>query len=187
MGWPKALLPVGERGEAAVDVVVRTLHDGGAAPIVVVVGCHATEIRGGARLERTVVVDHAGWAAGRTSSLQAGLRALPEETQAVVLAQVDMPYIRAATVAALLRAHASAAADVEAIVPVHDGRRGHPVLLRRRLFLPIAALGPDEPLSTVVRAARVATVAVDDPGILIDLDTPDDLAAGPGRSGAAGM
>jgi CTP:molybdopterin cytidylyltransferase MocA len=179
MGRPKALLPVGPGGETAVDVVLRALHDGGVRPVVVVVGRHAAEIRAGARLPRAVIVEHAGWAAGRTSSLQAGLRLVADESAAVVLALVDMPFVRASTVAALVHAHESAPADVEAIVPTHGGRRGHPVVVRRALFVPIAALGPDEPLSTVIRAARVQFVPVDDPGVLIDLDTPEDLASAP--------
>lgn len=183
MGSPKALLDVGGRGgervgaRTAVDAVADTLRRGGAGPVVVVLGARADAVRAGARLERAVVVVHPGWAAGRTSSIQAGLAALPAGATAVVLALVDMPLVRPETVAALLAADAAAPADVEAIVPVHGGRRGHPVLLRRALFPRIAALGPDAPLSDVLRAARRAEVAVDDPGIHVDLDTPGDAAA----------
>ncbi len=175
MGSPKALLDVG--GRTAVDAVADKLRRGGAAPVLVVLGARADAVRAGARLEDAVVVPHPGWAAGRTSSIQAGLAALPEDASAVVLALVDMPLVRAETVAALRAAHASAPPDVEAIVPVHGGRRGHPVLLRRVLFARVVALGPDAPLSDVLRAARRAEVPVGDPGIHVDLDTPDDAAA----------
>jgi nicotine blue oxidoreductase len=173
MGRPKALLQIG--GRTAVDVVAATLREGGCDDVVVVVGAHAAEIRAGARLHGVRVVEHPGWASGRTSSVQAGLRALPADAGAAVLALVDMPYVAPATVAALLAVHASAPDDVEAVLPTHGGRRGHPVLLRRALFPRIAALGPDEPLSAVVRAARVLEAAVADAAVLVDLDVPEDL------------
>lgn len=173
MGRPKALLAID--GSTAIDRVAESLRAGGCAPVVAVVGAHAAETRSGARLRDVVVVDHPGWAAGRTSSIQAGMKSLPPDADAFVLALVDMPYVRATTVQTLVRAHAAAPADVGAVVPTHDGRRGHPVVLRRPLFARVAALGPDAPLSTVVRAATVLEVACDDPGVLVDLDTPEDL------------
>ncbi|MCG3133051.1 MAG: Molybdenum cofactor guanylyltransferase [Planctomycetes bacterium] len=173
MGRPKALLPLA--GAAFVDAVAETLRAGGARPVLVILGSHEAEIRRGAKLRDVEIVSHAGWAAGRTSSIQAGLRALPSDAPAAILALVDMPFVRSATVAALLRVHAAAPDDVEAVVPSFGGRRGHPVLLRRPLFPRVLALGPDEPLSTVIRAAHVLPVAVDDPGIHTDLDAPEDL------------
>ncbi|MCE9638073.1 MAG: nucleotidyltransferase family protein [Planctomycetes bacterium] len=196
MGRPKALLPID--GKAAVDVVTATLREGGCEGVVVVVGRHAAEIRAGARLEGVRVVDHAGWAAGRTSSLQAGLHALgldddedaaahdqhdddrhddpasPSNAHGIVLALVDMPYVRAATVRALLDA-LRASPGAEIAVPVHAGRRGHPVAIRRAVFPRLLALGPDESPRDVLRAARAVEVPVDDPGVLIDLDTPEDV------------
>jgi len=92
MGRPKALLHV--RGAPAVETVVATLRCGGCAPVVVVTGRHAAEIRAGADLSGCSVVEHAGWAAGRTSSLRAGLAAVPADADGVVLALVDMPLVR---------------------------------------------------------------------------------------------
>lgn len=171
MGRPKALLPVG--GRPAVEVVCATLRAGGARDVVVVVGRHAAEIRAGADLGAVRVVDHAGWEAGRTSSIQAGLAALPADAAWTLLALVDMPLVRAQTIRALLAAPRE---DADVLVPLHDGRRGHPILLARSLFARIAALGPDEPLTSVVRAARRRDVTVDDPGVLLDFDSPDDLS-----------
>jgi CTP:molybdopterin cytidylyltransferase MocA len=172
MGRPKALLPV--NGRPAVEPVCSALVGGGATAIVVVVGKHAAEIRAGADLSGMTVIDNANWSSGRTSSVQSGLAALPPTAEWTLLALVDMPLVRAATVRALLAAPRGGA---DVVVPVHDGRRGHPILLRRTLFAQIAALGPDEPLNTVVRAARRIDVAVDDPGVLIDFDEPGDVAA----------
>lgn len=170
MGSPKALLPIG--GRPAVEVIVETLRAGGADDVVVVVGRHAAEIRAGADLRGARVIDNPNWAAGRTSSIQTGLAALATGTEWTLLALVDMPLVRPDTVRTLL---AAAPADADVVVPVHDGRRGHPILLRRTLFAAIAALGPDEPLRDVVRAARRLDVPVTDAGVLIDFDAPGDV------------
>jgi molybdenum cofactor cytidylyltransferase len=171
MGRPKALLPVS--GRPAVEVVCATLRDGGASDVVVVVGRHAAEIRAGAELSHVRVVDNPRWDSGRTSSVQAGLAALAPDADETLLALVDMPLVRAATVRDLL---ATPRGDAEVLVPVHEGRHGHPILLRRALFARILALGPDEPLHTVVRSARRLDVPVEDPGVLVDFDEPSDLA-----------
>ncbi len=178
MGRPKALLPID--GRPAGERVAATLRSGGCDPVVVVVGRHAAEIRAGADLTACTVVDHAGWAAGRTSSLAAGLGALPGGVTAAVLALVDMPYVRAATVRALVAA-AALASRPEVVVPVHGGRSGHPVLLHAALFPAIRALPGDTPLRELLRTRRRLDLPVDDPGVLVDLDTPDDLPP-PGTS-----
>ena len=102
MGRPKALLSVA--GRPAVEVVAGALASAGCGPIVVVVGRHAEEIRSGADLSAYDVLDHAGWADGRTSSIQAGLAAVPKDAGAVVLALVDMPLVRPETVRAVVDA-----------------------------------------------------------------------------------
>jgi molybdenum cofactor cytidylyltransferase len=185
MGSPKALLPID--GVPAADVVCGVLRAAGADPVIVVVGRHAKEIREGAALRAATVVDHRGWAAGRTSSLQAGLAALPDDVDGVLLALVDMPFVRRETVAALVARFREAAgprgtsgrAGPEVVLPVHGGHRGHPVLFAARVLPRILALGPDEPLSPLVRASEILPVPVEDPGVLQDLDTPEDAARGP--------
>ncbi len=173
MGRPKALLSVG--GRPGVEVVTTSLLGAGCDPVIVVTGRHAREIREGADLARCRVVEHAGWAAGRTSSIQAGLSAVPGGAEAAVLALVDMPLVAPATIAALCAAWTAAAERPDVIVPRHAGRGGHPVLLAASLFTPIAALAPDAPLRDLLRSARRLDVDVDDPGVRIDLDTPADL------------
>ncbi len=179
MGRPKALLPID--GRPAVEQVVQTLVAGGCAPVVVVIGRHADEIEAEASLVGVTVVRHAGWATGRTSSIQAGLAALAaraalsSDAAGVVLALVDMPYVRAATVTALIAAFEASRPDVA--IAAHGGRRGHPIVLSAAMLPKVRALGPDQPLRDVVRAAASTEVAVDDPGVLVDLNTPEDLAA----------
>ena len=175
-GRCKALLPIG--GSAAVDVIVANLREAGVSPVIVVVGKHAAEIIAQADLSDAEVVIHEDWEEGRTSSIQAGLQAVPDEASAAILALVDMPYVKASTMAALVGAF-EALPGSQAIIPIQGNRRGHPIVLSRALFYKIDDLGPDEPLRNLLRDARAVEIPVEDPGVLIDLDKPEDLKKAP--------
>ncbi len=90
--------------------------------------------------------------------------------------------VRAETFASVIEAYRRLATPIA--IASYQGRRGHPVLFARELFVELAAAPEDQGARAVVAAdpARVAYVDVDDPGILMDLDTPEDLErAGLGR------
>jgi len=86
----------------------------------------------------------------------------------------DMPEIQPATVQAVCGALESGASIV---IPCHQGRRGHPVGFSGEHRAALLALEGDEGARRVVRALadRVLELAVDDPGVLADIDTRDDL------------
>lgn len=110
--------------------------------------------------------------AGMGHTLAAGVRATPEALGWVV-ALADMPRLQACTVAAVaqaLRDGASLAA------PFHQGQRGHPVGFGREWRDALMALQGDAGARDLLRehAGRITRVAVDDPGCLQDIDTPDD-------------
>jgi len=173
MGRAKALLPIGDT--SFIRRIAASLLTGGAASVTVVVGRHAAEISAHLRETDLRVIEHAGWDTGRTGSLQAGLRALPHDSAGVLLALTDMPWFRADTLRTLLTAfHAHPEADFCA--PRYGERHGHPIALRRTLFDDIAALGPDAPLRDLLRTRRRVSVDVDDPGVLHDANTPEDLS-----------
>jgi molybdenum cofactor cytidylyltransferase len=87
--------------------------------------------------------------------------------------------VQAATLARL-RETASGHAIV---VPRYGGRRGHPVVFSSALFGEILATPDELGARHVVRqdASRVYELDVDDPGVLVDVDTPADLARLRGR------
>lgn len=89
-----------------------------------------------------------------------------------LVALADMPWVRRDTLSAV-----RAAASPDGItVPVHRGRRGHPVAFGRLLWDELAALRGDVGARELLRRHRVAAVDVDDPGVAADVDTPADLA-----------
>ena len=117
--------------------------------------------------------------AGLGASLACGVAALPDALDGVLVLLGDMPRVRAATCRALLDAF-ERAPPTAALAPVHVGTRGHPVLFGVAHRPALAALTGDVGARRVLAAADVVPIAVDDPGILLDVDTPEDLARAAG-------
>jgi molybdenum cofactor cytidylyltransferase len=114
----------------------------------------------------------AGYADGMSASLKTGVSAAAA-FDGVLVCLGDMPFVRPETFDRLADAHAGQAA----IFPTWNGRRGNPVLLGRALFANIQSLTGDEGARALLKAIpeQVAEIAVDDPGILSDIDRPDAL------------
>lgn len=123
---------------------------------------------------RVTIVGNPDPERGMFSSIQAGLAAAPDDVPVLVI-PADMPFVAAATVAAVA-AHAATTGTV--VIPVHDGRRGHPIALPARLREGLLARDPSISLKAALAAldAPIALVDVADAGILHDVDTPADLS-----------
>ena len=114
---------------------------------------------------------------GLGSSLASGVAALSSATAAVLVVLGDMPRIPAAVHRAL--AAAFTGDETEIWVPTFEGRPGHPVLFGRAHFAALAALNADEGARSVLAAqsAAVRRLELPEPGILLDVDTPESLQA----------
>ncbi|MPS47530.1 nucleotidyltransferase family protein [Methylobacillus sp.] len=93
---------------------------------------------------------------------------------AIVVALADMPFIRPDTIAAVA---AQLATGARIAAPAYQGVRGHPVGFSHQLFAQLAALSGDEGARSVLQrhAQDIELVACDDPGILQDFDTWEEL------------
>lgn len=176
MGEPKPLLRF--RGERFLERVVGALRAGGCDPVLVVVAppdepaaeAIAAAARGaGARVVVNPLPD-----AEQVDSLRAGLAALPPAAEVAVVAPADVPAIDAAAVRAVVGAFRARGAPV--VRAVHGGRHGHPVLFARRVFSELFADPLAEGARSVVHAHadEMEEVAVESPGVLLDVDTPED-------------
>jgi molybdenum cofactor cytidylyltransferase len=174
MGYPKPLLKVGDETFVAhLTAAMLTV----VARLTIVVGAHADRVRPAIPPDpRIKVVDNPEWTRGQLSSIKAGIRALPSEASAAIIHLTDHPTVKAETFAALVDAHRQSAKPI--VIARHSGRRGHPVLFERAVFNELLDAPEDQGARVVVNAnpSRVVYVDVDDPGILLDLDTPEDLA-----------
>lgn len=110
---------------------------------------------------------------GMGASLACGVRAAADAA-GWVIALADMPFVRPDSIVAVADALRAGAAIA---IPGHEGERGHPIGFARAFHAELAALGGDVGARAIVarERARVVQVPVNDPGILRDIDTPDDL------------
>jgi CTP:molybdopterin cytidylyltransferase MocA len=172
-GHPKALLPVG--GRTFLEAILAALDDAGVIARRVVVGAHGPEIRAALSLPEKTWVENPDHDAEMLDSFRLGLRSLPlDALDYVLLWPVDHPQVTPATVWAIKDAAGNSGAPV--VLPVHGGRRGHPVAFAVRLADELDAVSPGEGARSVVRAHadELEEVEVGDPGILRDVDTPAD-------------
>jgi molybdenum cofactor cytidylyltransferase len=122
---------------------------------------------------RVIVCDDAG--EGMARSLACGVRGTSYAT-GWIIALGDMPAVSAATLNGI-RSALEAGAPI--VLPVHDGRRGHPVGFSARFRDDLVALRGDVGAREIVQthAAQVLALEVADPGVLADVDTREDLAS----------
>ncbi len=168
----KPLLPLG--ATTVVERVLATVREAGVETIRVVVGWNAALLipvleRCGAPWTR-----NERFAEGMYTSIQVGLRSLPTDVAAFFLLPADMPLVQSATLAQLA---AEWDAQPKGIVyPCHHGKRGHPPLIAAGYISEILAAEPAGGLREVLgeRSSEARLVECADPGVLIDLDTPDE-------------
>jgi len=91
---------------------------------------------------------------------------------------VDVPAVSERTVRMLMETMESSVEETVLFVPSHQGRRGHPVLMRAALSAEFLKLAPAASAREVIHARRAGTryVETGDAGILRDIDTPAEYA-----------
>ncbi len=173
MGACKLTLPWGER--TVIGQVAAVLRAGGAQPVVVVTGGWRREVEAALRgLEGVTSAFNPRYGDGEMlHSLHAGLRALPAEAGACLVALGDQPQMRVETVRRVIAAFRETAAPL--VVPSYRRRRGHPWLAARPLWAELLALEPPRTLRDFLNARGEAIRYVDAPdaSILLDVDTPE--------------
>lgn len=170
------------KGGVLLDAALRSAHAAPVSSVWVVVGAHRAEmtvavgafLRGnpaGPKVELVTCEDHA---LGISASLARGLSALPADAAGAFIFLGDMPAIPPGLAACLL-GHLKK--PILAVAPVAHGQRGHPVLISAELFDRFRRMSGDRGGRVILDGLgdRLATVEVDDAGILADIDTAADL------------
>jgi molybdenum cofactor cytidylyltransferase len=173
----------GAGGKLLADVggapVIRRVADAvgsvGFAEVIAITGAGDAAIRralGGADLFISHTPD---WTEGMAASLRAGVAALSPKAEGVCIFLGDMPLVPVGLCAGLVEAaeHAGHAAR-----PRCEGKPGHPVAFTRAAFADLMALEGDQGATALLKARpeRVAYLDTADKGVLLDIDTPEDLA-----------
>ncbi|HUZ34915.1 MAG TPA: nucleotidyltransferase family protein [Streptosporangiaceae bacterium] len=168
LGGPKALVEVG--GTRLIDRGVALLRDGGTAPVVVVTGAVDVPLLG------VITVHNPDWRSGMGSSLAVGLGALPDSSEAAVIALVDQPLIGPGAVRRLITAYLEGA---PVAVAAYGGRPRNPVLLAREHWAGALALATGDVGARPYLQAHPGLVTAVECGDIAspdDVDTPEDLA-----------
>lgn len=149
-----------------------------AASVTVVLGYEADKAEALLAGRRVAIVRNPDFAEGMSTSLRAGIAALPAEAEAAVVLLADMPRIGAAHVDRLIDAFEAKRPSI--VVPQRGGRRGNPILWPREFFAPMQALSGDQGARGLLEAhaGRIRPVEMDDDAIHVDIDTPADLEGG---------
>jgi molybdenum cofactor cytidylyltransferase len=170
MGRTKQLLPW--RGEPLVRHVARAALDGGIDKVIVVVGATGEEIKEVMNDLPVEFVDNPDWQLGQSSSIQAGLAALPGEIGAAIFLLADQPQVSTALIRTLIEEHASTLAPI--IAPMVDSQRGNPVLFDRKTFTDLKTIRGDTGGRTLFSRYTVDWIDWHDETILLDIDTDED-------------
>ncbi len=174
-GGPKAL--VRHEGSLLVERAVATVRAGGCAPIYVVLGAAAADVRAQAQLGEVTLLENEVWKSGMGSSLKVGLEALgATNVDAVLVVLVDTPGITGDAV----RRVAEKGSRDSLVAATSAKRRGHPVLLGRDhwhgvTLLASADIGARAYLSA--RSDSVQTVPCEDIADDTDMDFPEPTPA----------
>ncbi|MGC1475389.1 MAG: nucleotidyltransferase family protein, partial [Terriglobales bacterium] len=174
MGEAKQLLRLGEA--TVLNQVVNNVCGSSVDEIVIVLGHQAETIKQSIATESLKVVVNESYRQGMGTSLRAGLSALPSEVDAALIVLADQPFVRSATFDQIIDHYQQSNAQI--VIPVYKGFRGNPVLLDRSVFPEVMALTGDIGCRAIFgnHPEGIAKVPVEDIGILLDLDSKDDVA-----------
>ena len=176
MGLNKLTLPWGRR--TVFEHCLNTLIRSDINEVVVVLGGKTADLRGS--LERTgaKVVINPFYRKGMSTSIRRGVRGIDPASQGILIALGDQPFLKAATINALVRAFAMR--DRAILVPTFQGKKGHPVIFHRKFEEELLKLEGDAGARSIIQRhpGDVMSVRVRSEGVLKDIDTRDDYLKG---------
>jgi len=181
MGTPKQLLPWGET--TMLQHVIENAGVSKLSQVLVVLGHRADEIAGAitASSRTRLLVNH-DFRTGMISSIQCGIRNAPADAEAFMILLGDQPFIGPDVIDGLI--DICRVRKYGIVIPVYDGRRGHPVILDLRYGEELLSLRDQSAREVIRRHSRdVFEVPMDSPNVLADIDTPQDYRDAMQRAG----
>ncbi len=173
LGQPKQLAPIA--GRPALAYTLDALRASDVDRVVLVLGHAADAVSAALDLTDVSVVRNEEYAEGQSTSVRAGIKALPGDVGAALMVVGDQPMLSPAVVDAIVAVFNETGGPF--IVPVYAGEWGNPVLLARATWPLLDSLKGDTGARPILRKHMdmVLEVPVDGP-LLDDIDTPDDYA-----------
>lgn len=164
-------------GQFMIARVAAQIAEAGIEQCLVVTGHEAVEVRAALADSNAGFVHNPDYAKGLSSSLRAGIQALPRDVDGVLICLGDMPDIRASHLRKLIAAF-DPVEGRSICVPAYQGKRGNPVLFGAQFFAEMMAVAGDTGAKHLIgeHSEQVCEVAMDDAAVLLDLDTPQAMS-----------
>ena len=174
MGTQKLLLPFGEK--TIIETVIDNILQSGVDGIMVVLGADHDRIRKIVDPLPVEVCFNENHESGMLSSVMCGFRSLPEDTGTALVFLGDQPGIPPQVTDTILKAYDESLHGI--VIPVYDHRRGHPLLVDMKYKMEIEKLDLETGLRSLMHLfpEDVLEVEVNEPGILVDIDTREDYS-----------
>ena len=172
MKVPKMLLPF--RGKTIIETVIDNVTNSQVTDTVVVLGSGVDDIL---KLVERLPVKHCynqDFKQGMLSSVQCGFRSIPSEADAILIFPGDLPKIEPGITDFIINAYLKSGNGL--VLPVYNGKRGHPLLIDKKYRKDIDLLNADEGLRSLASryADDVLEVDVKSPAVVNDIDTPEE-------------
>jgi len=182
MGRPKPLLHWHD--VTLLEYQTRSLIDGGASEVVVVLGHRAEDLTGYVTGHSVRYEVNTDYALGKTTSIKAGVRAANQGAEGFLLLAIDQP--RTSTiVSTVIRAHRDGNSLITS--PRHHGRGGHPLVFAASLKRELEAVSEETQGVRAVfeaHAGEVTRLVLADPMVRLDVNTPEAYEEAKKRYGA---
>jgi len=171
MGSPKALLPY--QGRPFLEHLLEVANHPCIGVRRVVLGPDAEIISAQVSLSPQEVVINSDWQRGQLSSIQAAIRSLPAGTAGLLVCPVDHPLISSSLVGDLIEVFEKNHAAL--VLPLFEGRRGHPVIFASRLYDELLNAPEDTGARAVVWAHsnEICEVSTTEEGCVLNLNDPE--------------
>lgn len=164
-------------GKPMVRHVADAVAASKAASMTVVLGHEADAVRAALADLKPSYAYNPDYAEGLSTSLKAGLAAVGEDVDGVIVCLGDMPRIGTATIDRMIAAF-DPVEGRSIVVPTRRGKRGNPVLFAKRFFEEMAGVSGDVGARHLIgnHEDLAVEIEVDDESVLTDVDTPEALA-----------
>jgi molybdenum cofactor cytidylyltransferase len=172
MGQQKLLMPYA--GKSIIEHIVVKALESNAGQVHVVLGSHQDEIRGVIHQFPVKIVVNKEYEKGMLSSVQGGFNDLSPRAKAGVILLGDQPMVQTGVINKLIETYYKTGSGI--LVPVHKGKRGHPVLIDTKYTSEINALDPNIGLRQLMEkhTGDIHEMEVETNTILKDIDTIED-------------
>jgi molybdenum cofactor cytidylyltransferase len=180
MGEPKQLLPFGR--STVIETVVQSVISSSVDKTLVVLGAARDRVEAVLKKFEVELTVNPDFAAGMLSSVQWGIRHLPQTARAALVFLADQPWVSAETANLVIDEYRRTGKGL--VLPTHAGSDGHPLLVDLGKYrAEIDRLSPQVGLRQLLslHPEDISRFEVEDPNISRDLDTPGDYEASASR------